>query len=114
MAKDLSKLSDEELMQIASQGEKQKAISSMSDEDLERIANQGAKDEPSLAKDVYVKTIVDPTDTAFSPAELETPTYVTPPGTVTFVVPNLINQQRYSFVVRAQPAAQATGAERVR
>jgi len=68
-------------------------------------AQDNATDVANIVYDVYVKTIVDPTDTAFSPAELETPTYVTPPGAVTFVVPNLINQQRYSFVVRAQDTA---------
>lgn len=57
MAKDLSKLSDEELERIAGQGEKQSVIASMSDEELERIASaKSTSSEPSLGKDVYVKT----------------------------------------------------------
>lgn len=63
-------------------------------------ATDNATNVANIVYDVYITT-----NSTFAAADLLTPAYVSPPGAVTFVVPNLINQQRYSFLVRAQDTA---------
>lgn len=71
-------------------------------------ALDNATDVANIVYNVYVTT-----NSAFTAADLVTPAYVSPPGAVTFVVPNLINQQRYSFLVRAQDTAGNTDSNTV-
>jgi len=63
-------------------------------------ASDNTSDVANIVYNVYVTT-----NASFSATDLETPSFVSPPGAVTFVVPGLINQQKYSFLVRAQDTA---------
>ncbi len=63
-------------------------------------ALDNATDVANIVYNVYITT-----NAMFAASDLVTPAYVSPPGAVTFIVPNLINQQRYSFLVRAQDTA---------
>ncbi len=63
-------------------------------------AQDNATDVANIVYDVYLTT-----DATLGPADTAKPAYVSPPGAVTFVVPNLVNQQRYVFRVRARDTA---------
>lgn len=63
-------------------------------------ASDNLSDVASIIYNIYVTT-----NATFSAADLAKPSFVSPQGAVTFVVPNLINQQKYSFMVRAQDTA---------
>jgi hypothetical protein len=63
-------------------------------------ASDNLTDVANIVYNIYFDT-----DAKFSAANPGKPKYVSPQGEVTFVVPNLINQQRYSFMVRAQDTA---------
>jgi len=63
-------------------------------------ASDNLSDVASIVYNVYVTT-----ETTFSAQDLAKPAFVTPQGAITFIVPGLINQQKYSFLVRAQDTA---------
>ncbi len=63
-------------------------------------ASDNLSDVASIVYNVYITT-----DSAFSAQDLAKPSFVTPQGAITFVVPGLINQQKYSFLVRAEDTA---------
>jgi hypothetical protein len=63
-------------------------------------AQDNVTDVANIVYNVYLTT-----NATLTAADLATPAFVTPPGAVTFIVPGLINQQRYSFIVRAQDSA---------
>jgi hypothetical protein len=64
-------------------------------------ATDNASDVANITYNVYVS----PDSANFTAAQLATPNYQTDGGVLSFVVPNLVNQKRYWFLVRARDLA---------